>query len=90
MHPSVVGRRVEVSADLTQVSVVCDGRKVARHPRCWAAHQTITDPAHRDAAAALRAAHRQAAVPAIATDVDHRPLGDYDRAFGLDSDQEVA
>ncbi|HEX2772961.1 MAG TPA: DDE-type integrase/transposase/recombinase, partial [Micromonosporaceae bacterium] len=90
VHPSVVGRRVDLSADLTQVSVVCDGREVARHPRCWASHQTITDPAHREAAAALRAAHRRVAAPAIATDVEHRPLSDYDRAFGLDDDKEVA
>lgn len=34
VHPSVVSRRVDVSADLIQVSAVCDGREVARHPRC--------------------------------------------------------
>jgi transposase len=84
VHPAVVGRRVEVRADLHRVSVWCDGQLVAQHPRCWAAHQTITDPAHRDAAAQLRAARRLAAVPALDTDVQQRPLADYDRLFGLD------
>jgi hypothetical protein len=54
VHPSVVGRRVDVVADLEQVQAFCDRRPVARHARCWARHQTITDPAHRQAAAALR------------------------------------
>jgi len=52
--PSVVGRRVEVSADLDTVTVRCDGRVVGEHHRCWAKHQTITDPAHRAAAEVLR------------------------------------
>jgi transposase len=84
VHPSVVGRRVEIAADCEQVSVTCDGRPVAVHQRCWAAHQTITDPAHRQAADDLRAARRLVAVPAVATDVEHRALSDYDRMFGLD------
>jgi transposase len=90
VHPSVVGRRVEVHADLDQVSVSCDGRPVAAHQRCWAAHQTITDPAHRQAAAALRARARQAPVPKLATNVEHHRLADYDRAFGIDDAQAVA
>nr|WP_205864512.1 IS21 family transposase [Planosporangium mesophilum] len=84
VHPSVVGRRVEITADCEQVSVTCEGRPVAVHPRCWAAHQTITDPVHRQAADDLRAARRLVAVPAVATDVEHRALSDYDRMFGLD------
>src|SRR5919204_1291924 len=46
VHPAVVGRRVEVRADLDRVRVRCDGRVVAEHVRCWARHQTISDPAH--------------------------------------------
>jgi transposase len=84
VHPSVVGRRVEIVADCDQVSVTYEGRPVAVHQRCWAAHQTITDPAHRQAADELRAARRLVAVPAVATDVEHRALADYDRLFGLD------
>jgi hypothetical protein len=77
------GRRVEVHADLDQVTVSCDRRLVAQHQRCWAARQTITDPAHRDAAAALRTKARLTA-PKLSADVEHRALADYDRAFGLD------
>jgi len=83
VHPSVVGRHVEISADLEEVVVTCGGAQVARHARCWAAHQSITDPAHAAAAAQLRRAHRLAAVPAIATSVEQRSLADYDRLFGL-------
>jgi hypothetical protein len=46
VHPGVIGRRVDVVADLQTVTVTCAGRVVASHPRCWAAHQTITDPEH--------------------------------------------
>jgi len=83
-HPSVVGRRVDIAMDLDRVTVACDGRLVGTHDRCWAAHQTITDPDHRQAAAALRAA-RNLPTPRPALDeVQHRALADYDRAFGLD------
>jgi transposase len=84
VHPSVVGRRVDVTADLQHVTVACEGRPVAAHERCWATRQTITDPAHREAAAVLRAArHLNVPRPTVA-EVEHRPLTDYDRAFGLD------
>jgi transposase len=89
VHPSVVGRRVEVQADMAHVEVVCDGRPVARHDRCWARHQSITDPAHRAAADQLRDAHRRVSVTPIATPVASRDLADYDRMFGL-QDLEVA
>jgi len=82
VHPSAIGRRVEIAADLDQVVVTCGSAQVARHPRCWAAHQSITDPAHAAAAAALRRARRPAAGPAISTVVEQRSLADYDRLFG--------
>jgi transposase len=84
VHPSVVGRRVDISADCERVTVFCDGRLVACHQRCWARRQTITDPVHRDAAAVLRDAHRAGLARTLDGDVQHRPLRDYDRAFGLD------
>jgi transposase len=46
VHPAVVGRRVEVHADLERVTVHCDGQLVADHDRRWARHQTISDPVH--------------------------------------------
>ena len=54
VHPTAVGRRIEVAADLERVQVFCDGRVVADHPRCWARHQSLTDPVHAEAAKALR------------------------------------
>jgi transposase len=88
VHPAVVGRRVEVRADLERVTVSCDGRLVADHVRCWARHQTISDPAHLQAAAQLR--RDRAAVGAAGRrdqdEVQLRCLADYDAAFGLDGE----
>jgi hypothetical protein len=80
----VIGRKVIVSADLTVVRVHCDSVLVAAHQRCLAAHQTISDPAHVQAAAQLRTRHRlTAAVPASDNGVTYRDLADYDRILGL-------
>jgi transposase len=86
VHPAVVGRRVEVTADLERVRVWCEGQLVADHARCWARHQTISDPAHLQAAARLR--QQRAALGAAsprhdAEEVQLRLLTDYDAAFGL-------
>jgi transposase len=86
VDPAVVGRRIEVSAGLDEVVVTCAGRVVARHQRCWANHQSITDPDHAAAAARLRKEHQarttaRGAEPDI--DVQVRSLSDYDAAFGL-------
>jgi transposase len=86
VDPSVVGRRVEVVADLEQVRVLCAGRQVARHDRCWAGGQTITDPAHRDAAAVLRQARRLPPIPVAEPEVQQRNLADYDRITGVQID----
>jgi transposase len=96
VHPATVGRRVAVTADLERVRVWCDGRLVADHARCWAWHQTVSDPAHVQAAARLR--HQRAALGATSTrggvgdveEVQLRCLADYDQAFGLDDTQGVA
>jgi transposase len=86
VHPSVIGRRVELGADLDTVTVTCSGRLVAAHSRCWARHQTVTDPEHRAAAEALRRApHPPTPVTA---EVEQRSLTDYDAFFGLT--EEVA
>jgi transposase len=80
--PSVIGRRVEVVADLERVRVYCDGRLVADHTRCWARHQTISDPDHLRAGVVLRAEHRSVTRGEPA-EVELRCLADYDTAFGL-------
>src|SRR3954468_11443731 len=85
VDPTVIGRRVEVRADLDAVTVTCAGTTVAQHQRSWATHQTFTDPAHRAAAVALRAVHRSvtAAQAAVRIEVAQRELSDYDARFGL-------
>lgn len=83
VHPLAVGRRIEVSADLDQVLAFCDGVEVARHARCWARHQTITDPDHAAAAAAARADAAKRTVPAGELEVEQRSLDTYDRIFGV-------
>jgi len=88
VHPAVVGRRVQVTADLNRVRVHCEGRLVADHGRCWARHQSISDPDHLRAAARLRA-ERAAVTGRDEAEVQLRRLADYDVAFGLD-DGEVA
>ena len=85
VDPAVIGRRVEVTADLCRVRVTCDGLIAGDHERIWAKHQTITDPAHLAAAKALRAARRLAAVPGPGpgdAEVERRDLAVYDALCG--------
>ncbi len=90
VHPAAIGRWVDITADPQQVRVSCAGKLVAEHERCWAAHQTITDPVHREAAAVLRASPPpQRSAPRLA-EVEQRRLDDYDRAFHVDCDEAVA
>ena len=71
-------------ADLTTVSVRCNGTLVASHARCWARHQTVTDPAHLAAAKALRRERITVVRPDPQAEVEIRRLGDYDAALGID------
>jgi transposase len=93
VDPSMVGRFVDVVADLTSVTITCAGQVVGRHQRCWARHQTLTDPAHRETA--HRLAHHAAAAreqrdhEAGQISVECRDLSVYDAAFGI-NDEEVA
>jgi transposase len=83
VDPAVIGRRIQIAADLARVRVSCDGRVVADHERCWAKHQTLTDPAHLQAAKALRSARRLAAVPVPrGGEVEQRDLAVYDLLTG--------
>ena len=84
VHPSVIGRRIEVIADLGRVRAFCDGRMVADHRRIWARHQSITDPTHVTAARALRWERIGIVRPAPEPEVEQRALSDYDTALGLD------
>ena len=84
VHPAVIGRRIEVVAGLARVRVLCDGKTVADHERIWAWHQTISDPAHVEAAQALRRERITIVRPVTDTGVQIRPLADYDAALGVD------
>jgi transposase len=85
VHPAVIGRRIEVIADLERVRAFCDGKLVADHERIWGWHQTISDPDHVAAAKALRRQRVGVLRPVNAEpDVQIRCLDDYDQALGLD------
>jgi hypothetical protein len=79
----VIGRTVDLHADLDTVSARCEGALVASHRRSWARHQTITDPIHVATAARLRAAYERSR-PALDARVRARDLADYDARFGID------
>jgi transposase len=84
VHPGVIGRRVELNADLARVRALCEGRLVADHVRIWGWHQTISDPEHVAAANALRRERVGVLRPVAEPDVQIRCLDDYDQALGLD------
>jgi transposase len=84
VHPSVIGRRIEITADLDRIRVFSDGRVVADHDRVWAKHQTIHDPEHVTAAKALRRERLEVVRPVLEPDVEVRRLSDYDALLGLD------
>ena len=83
VHPAVIGRRIEVIADLDRVRALCDGKTVADHERIWAAHQTISDPEHVEAAKLLRRTRISLLRPAPEPEVQIRCLDDYDTALGV-------
>ena len=84
VHPAVIGRRIEVIADLARVRAICDGRPVADHERIWGWHQTISDPEHVAAAKTLRGQRAGLLRPVPEPDVQIRRLDDYDTALGID------
>lgn len=83
--PHVIGRMVDVTADLDRVRVRADGNIVADHDRVWARGNVITDPAHKAAAAVLRHKFQEPRRTAVGDDLT-RDLADYDRAFGIEED----
>jgi transposase len=84
VHPTVIGRRIEVVADLARVRAYCEGQLVADHERIWAKHQTLSTPEHVAAARALRRERIGLVRPAPEPEVEIRCLADYDTALGLD------
>ena len=93
VHPAVIGRKVDVHADLQRIRVFYDGSVVADHDRAWAKHQTLSLSEHVAAAKALRTARVGLLRPAPSHEVQTRALSDYDDALGLsepDADGGVA
>jgi hypothetical protein len=91
VHPSAIGQRVEVAADLNTVRVRRGVMLVGEHPRCWARQQTITDPAHRKAADVMRQAFQDRSASGrgpAAAEVQERDLSIYDQIFDLGDDDE--
>jgi hypothetical protein len=79
----VIGRFVDVHADLSRVEARHEGRLVAAHDRVWARGMTITDSAHVVAAKQLRGQFQLPRPEVDPHDGLARDLADYDRAFGL-------
>lgn len=89
VDPTVIGRMVDVAADLERVRVRAEGRIVAEHDRVWARGMTLTDPAHVEVAGRLRKQFQQPRAVAAPGDDLVRDLSDYDRAFGLSNADDV-
>jgi hypothetical protein len=87
IHPSVIGRRIEVHADLARVWATCDGKLVADHQRVWAKHQTVSDFQHLVAAKALQRGRADLLKPVLQArpdgDVQVRDLASYDTILGV-------
>ncbi|MFE2710385.1 transposase, partial [Streptomyces mirabilis] len=91
VDPAAIGHQVTVLTDNEQVIALTSGGEiVAQHARCWARHQTLTDPEHAEAGQAMRQEARRrptgqihavgsASGPLI--EVEQRELGSYDRLF---------
>mgnify|MGYP001238472052 CR=1 FL=1 len=93
VDPRVIGRLVDVTTTLDRVIVVCEGRAVADHERCWAMHAVVTDPVHVEIARGLRAqysaakrARERAGLAAPERRVMFRDPADYDHLFGVNFD----
>lgn len=82
VDPVAIGRRIDVHADLTTVTIRWGGRIVGVHERHWGRHQSITDPAHIEAATRMRARRTRITGP-VEQEVQVRALFDYGRILGL-------
>lgn len=88
VDPAAIGRMVAARADLDRVQMMLDGRLVGEHPRVWARGLTVTDTAHVAAARQLRHQFQQSRPRPVADDL-MRDLADYDKAFGITSEEDV-
>lgn len=84
VHPSAIGRMVDVVAGLEYIHARLEGRVIAHHQRSWGNALTITDPEHVVAAARLRESFQHPTARPLDAEVVLRDLADYDAAFGVD------
>jgi transposase len=87
VDPAVIGRMIQVRADLSRVQVWCEGQLVADHQRLWARHQTVSEFDHLVAGRLLRRDRVEVLRP-LQTEVEIRNLADYDTALGLSVDAD--
>ncbi len=90
VDPAVIGRMVDVAADLDRVRVRAEGRIVAEHHACLGQR----DHGHRrrpcrDGRPAAQAVPTTTGAAAVGDDLA-RDLADYDRAFGLVDVEEIS
>jgi len=57
--PDYVGLTVQIRGDDHAIRVLCDGRVIANHARCWDRRQAIEDPSHIDKLLERRKAAQQ-------------------------------
>ncbi|GAA1894441.1 IS21 family transposase [Streptantibioticus ferralitis] len=92
VDPAAIGHLVTVLTDTDEVIVLATGGQiVARHARCWARHQTLTDPEHAETGQMMRhqaRRHPTGQIQAVScggtgplVEVEQRELGTYDRLF---------
>ncbi len=86
VDPTWIGRMVDTHADLERVQVRLGGKLITEHRRVWARGLTITDTSHVETAARLRQEFQQPRTQRSGDDLV-RDLTDYDKAFGLDTQQ---
>lgn len=90
VDPRYIGRFIDAVASEREVVFRHDGQVIGTHERSWASQQTITDPAHVQVAAGLRARYQtQQRISTHRRHTDGHPvqiraLTDYDRMFGID------
>lgn len=87
--PALIGRIVDVTADLERIHVAHNGVTVTSHDRAWARQLTVTDPDHVAQAAVLRrqfqTLRRHQRPQAHVAFVETASLSSYDDVFGVDT-----
>jgi hypothetical protein len=87
VHPSVISWRIEVSRTWTGCGGAYDGKPAADPERISAWHQTVSEPAHLQAAKVLHEGRAVVLRPVREPEVELRCLADYDTALGIEGEE---